>query len=107
MVRSRDPESTTMISSAHFTLSSVRGRFASSFMAIIAIDKVVRDIPRRINHLEDGSLAPASRTLRCRSSEPDIHALLAHVRQHRQQVRNPKQLPDPRSNVYQHHAAPA
>jgi hypothetical protein len=48
MVRSFEPESTTTISSAQHTVSSVRGRFASSFMAIMAIESVWR-MERRIN----------------------------------------------------------
>src|SRR5215469_5450651 len=40
MVRSFEPESTTIISSAHFTVSRVRGRLCSSFIAIMATERV-------------------------------------------------------------------
>src|SRR5579863_7432125 len=46
MVLSFDPESTTTISSAHLTLSRVRGRLASSFIAIMATDRVLRICPQ-------------------------------------------------------------
>src|SRR5580692_2790555 len=72
MVRSFDPESTTMISSAHFTLSSVRGRFDSSFIAIIATDSVLR-IEARINQRACCSLRTATR-VRFRSRAPRYDA---------------------------------
>src|ERR1700722_966718 len=50
-VRSFEPESTTTISSAQRTLSSVRGRLASSFIAIMATESVL-GIAGRINQNE-------------------------------------------------------
>jgi hypothetical protein len=85
-----DPESSTTISSAHFTLSSVRDRFASSFSVMMTTERLKQTMltasgggwkqkGRRTSHDNPAGASPAFRQVRQNETRHVLYGLAASL----------------------------